>query len=179
MSFLKQEPRKAFELLYKCYGRQFYGFAVKNWKFDEDSAWEVIYSTLEQLVSKLDRYSFESQSDFDRFAFKTFLNFLRQRYRHDSRLQKAEWVSLEDISEGEIETFDIDDDNIKENKSLTRLKLALEQISKNDQELLLLRAQGFSYEEIAGLLSIENNQLKVQYFRAKERLIKRYNEIDL
>jgi RNA polymerase sigma-70 factor (ECF subfamily) len=40
-----------------------------------------------------------------------------------------------------------------------------------DRELLLLKAQNYTYDEIASILSIENNQLKVKHHRAKQKLI--------
>jgi RNA polymerase sigma-70 factor (ECF subfamily) len=59
---------------------------------------------------------------------------------------------------------------------LARLEAALAQLNETEQSLLLLKAQQFSYDEIAQMLGLENNQLKVRHFRAKQRLITLFNQ---
>jgi len=55
---------------------------------------------------------------------------------------------------------------------LKELELALSKLDPLDKELLLLKANEFTYDQIAELLNIENNQLKVKHHRAKQKLIK-------
>ncbi len=57
-------------------------------------------------------------------------------------------------------------------EKLELLTKVLDMLEQSDKDLLLLRAQNFSYEEIAKLLGIENNQLKVKHHRAKGKLLK-------
>src|SRR5262245_62107573 len=76
-----RKDKQGLEALYNLYGQKFYSYAVKRWSLDEDSAWEVVYQTLETLVLKLPGYEFESKLHFDNFLFKVFTNFLRQFYR--------------------------------------------------------------------------------------------------
>ncbi len=199
---LAQAEKSGLDALYRQYGRQFYGYAVSKWQFDEDAAWEIVYQTLETFVLKHEKYTFASQIDFDRFLFKTFLNFLRQRYRHDALRPEAEEFTENDSGQDSEEAddgeaaFESDDDSSThqedaleypelnfntqqepwEQPALTRLKNTLERLSSIERDLLLLRAQNFSYEEIARFLGIENNQLKVQHVRAKQKLIRLYNQ---
>lgn len=201
---LAQADKSGLDALYRQYGRQFYGYAVSKWQFDEDAAWEMVYQTLETFVLKHEKYTFTSQSEFDRFLFKTFLNFLRQRYRHDARHPAFEGLNENEASPDEDEADGNDFDTEFEDKdsptqpqvdvlasgeeifgteqeaweqpALTRLKNALDRLSPTERDLLLLRAQNFSYEEIARFLGVENNQLKVQHVRAKQKLIRLYNQ---
>ena len=59
------------------------------------------------------------------------------------------------------------------------LNHALSQLAPADKDLLLLKAQNYTYDEIAEILGVENNQLKVKHHRAKQKLIKLLNEASL
>ena len=78
---------------------------------------------------------------------------------------------LEYINEGS--------DKKKYNSNLLLLEEALEKLSEEDRDLLLLRGQNFSYNEIAEFLKIENNQLKVKFHRAKKKLLQQIDKIIL
>ena len=62
-----------------------------------------------------------------------------------------------------------------ENSELVRLNQALDDLEQMDKDLLLLRAQNYSYDEIAELLKIDNNQLKVKHHRARKKLLQILN----
>ena len=64
------------------------------------------------------------------------------------------------------------DSEESENSKLKELQVALSKLEPVEKDLLLLKANGFSYEQIADMLNIENNQLKVKHHRAKKKLIK-------
>ena len=57
------------------------------------------------------------------------------------------------------------------------MQKALQQINDLDRELLLLRMNNYSYDEIAEMLGIENNQLKVKFNRAKAKVERKTLEI--
>ena len=46
-----------------------------------------------------------------------------------------------------------------------------------ERELVLLRMSNYSYDEIAKMLGIENNQLKVKFNRAKAKIEKKTLEL--
>jgi RNA polymerase sigma factor (sigma-70 family) len=191
ISLIEKKDRKGWEQLYNLYGRKFYGFAVNNWAFDEDQAWEVVYQTLEAIILKIGSYEIQSQAHFDNLLFKIFINFLRQQYRKLRKSASYELISINELqdtfadeseepSKGEnvSEPFSSDfineylNNSESENPKLKLLENALEKLDKQERDLLLLKANGFSYDQIAEMLKIENNQLKVKHYRAKNKLIK-------
>lgn len=191
IALIDKKDRKGWETLFHIYGRKFYGFAVNNWGFDEDQAWEVVYQTLETIVLKIGQYEIQSQAHFDNLLFKIFVNYLRQQYRKAQRAKAFDLISIDELhssyseesdqsSEGKTkpEPFSGDffadylENGEGDNPDLKRLEQALGKLDKQERELLLLKANGFTYEQIAEMLKIENNQLKVKHHRAKNKLIK-------
>lgn len=177
---------KGWEYLFFRYGQKFYGFAVSNWKFTEDEAWDIVYQTLETIILKIGKYKIESQAHFDNLVYKVFLNFLRQSFRSKKRAQQ----NIQLLRLGEMEAdisadpnefkipFDSDffkeyyDSEEVDNPKLKELELALNKLDPFEKDLLLLKANEFTYDQIAEMLHIENNQLKVKHHRAKQKLFK-------
>ncbi len=188
LEFIKNKDPNGLQELYRSYGRKFYGYAVKKWNLSEDEAWEVVYKTLETLVLKLPNYQFESEAHFNNFLYKVFTNFLRQNFRSQRANQND--IKYININEDPTEDnqglpsnklrFEIDKQTFNEyyqlealeNPKLLLLNVALEKLPVGEKDILLLRAQGFSYEEVAQLLKVNNNQLKVKHHRAKQKLLK-------
>jgi RNA polymerase sigma factor (sigma-70 family) len=190
ISLIEAKDRKGWEELFHAYGRKFYGFAIKNWNFDEDQAWDIVYQTLETIVLKIADYEIQSQAHFDNLLFKIFTNFLRQYYRKIRKPVEYDLLSMEELAS---EYSEADDEPLSQavkesftsdffvdylesgeaaNEKLKFLEEALEKLDKQEKELLLLKANGFTYDQIAAMLHIENNQLKVKHHRAKNKLIK-------
>lgn len=183
---VKKKDRKALELLYERYGKKFYSYSVNRWNLGEDEGWDVVYKTLETLVVKLSNYTFPTQQDFDRFIFRVLINFLRQYYRASQRRARdIEFVDIDGVDSAKtFEKYlsasairDYYETESLDNPILNNLTNALERLDEKDRDLLLLRAQNFSYEEIADLLSIEDAQLKVTHHRAKKKLIEILNSM--
>lgn len=182
----KKDP-KGLEELYNVYGSRFYSYSIQKWNLTEDEAWEVVYKTLETLVLKLSNYKFESKARFEGLLFKVLVNFLRQYYRA-KRSQHEGDIEFVDLNSEEEMPYHISKyihknafaeyykTELVESPALIMLNEALNQLEKSDKELLLLRAQNYSYEEIAVLLKIDNNQLKVKHHRAKQKLLNIINE---
>lgn len=190
---LRQPTSKLLEWLYEQYARRWYSIATVRWGLDADSAWDVIYKTLDTLLAKRTNLPTDPPSYFENYLFKVFINNMRQCLREQARREEtmrlvpmnydpvAESPSdAEDLVELAIshETYQelLSDDDEHAHPMLVRLETALAQLNETDQSLLLLKAQQFSYDEIAEMLSIENNQLKVRHFRAKQRLITLFNQ---
>ncbi len=183
----KKDP-KGLEELYQAYGSRFYAYAVHRWNLTQDEAWEVVYKTLETLVLKLSNYQFQSKALFEGFLFKVLLNFVRQYFRSKRSLHEAE-IDFVDLNSEEELPFHVSKQINKsafsdyyktesvENAELQTLNEALKKLDTIDKDILLLRAQNYSYDEIAALLRIENNQLKVTHHRAKKKLLLMINEI--
>lgn len=179
---------KGLEVLYNAYGSRFYTYCINRWQLTEDEAWEVVYQTLQALVLKMGNYRFESKGLFEGFLFKVLLNFIRQYFRSKraKSLQELEFVDLNNDAEipifisKQVNKLAFADYYITEqveNPDLLALNEALQKLEDTDKDILLLRAQNFSYNEIAELLGIDNNQLKVKHHRAKQKLTNFFNEI--
>jgi RNA polymerase sigma factor (sigma-70 family) len=184
IGLIKSKDRRGIEALYDEYGKKLYSHAIIKWDFSEDEAWEAVYKTLDTLLLKLPSYTIESDLHFNNLIFKIFKNYLRQHLRDKRRKEeKIEFVSIEKFenipADNEMIEFSPDDfaftdyykSEVLETSLFTNLKIALEKLEPSDKELLLLRAQNYSYDEIAVLLNIKNDQLKVKYFRAKKKLV--------
>lgn len=195
LSRIAANDSMAVTLLYERYGRQLYQYAHVQWSLDEDAIWEVIYQTLEQLQLRLPNYQFENQTLFDRLVFKVFLNFLRQRYRKDHQASRLTTVPLLDAYPNEVQP-ELDEERQRvvtdwlidtqseflepaepESPMIGKLQRALDQLEPLERDLLLLRAQEFSYDEIARMLGTANNQLKVKHLRAKKKLVNLINQL--
>lgn len=188
IELLKSKEPTGAEKLYEQYGKSFYAYCIQNWQFSEDEAWEVVYKTLEVLVLKLNNYQLASQEEFDRFIYKVLINFLRQQYRTKKFKEAKEIVyvdfNMENGQQNEFTRYFNEaafsayyNTESGENPALQQLNAILDGFDESDRDLLLLRAQNYTYEEIADLLHIENNQLKVRHHRAKKKLIEQFNQI--
>lgn len=190
LQFISDKAPMGLELLYERYGRPFYKYAVDRWKMGEEDAWELVYKTLETLVLKLSDYEFESQAKFDGFLFKVFANFLRQKHR-EIRTKQLPQLKFFDLEKEFVLPGIVQEALTKqafssyyasetlESPQLKMLKDSLEQLGQTDRDILLLRAQNYSYEEIARMLGIENTQLKVKHHRAKQKLTDILNKMKL
>jgi RNA polymerase sigma factor (sigma-70 family) len=186
---INQDP-KGLEELYETYGKKFYTYCVHNWHLSEDESWEVIYKTLETLILKLSHYEFVSKQHFDNFLYKVLTNFLRQYFRKNRSHpeQEIEYVDLTDSEENSTEITkhinqlsfaDYYRSEFIDSPELLHLNEALDALDPREKDILLLRAQNYTYEEIADFLGIENNQLKVTHHRAKKKLIEKLIEKQL
>lgn len=192
---IRNKDKSGLEALYNQYGQKFYAYAVKKWRLNEDESWEVVYQTLDTLILKLSGYSFESEQHFQNFIFKVFTNYLRQKFRsnRNRQLQSVEEpLNIDSYSElgnadepiNEIPFFE--DNNrpfeeyyttgLIENPKLIALKKVLTELTETERDILLLRAQNYSYDEISTMLKIENKQLKVKHHRTKAKLIQLLNK---
>ncbi|WP_286757173.1 sigma-70 family RNA polymerase sigma factor [Roseivirga sp. UBA838] len=176
IQLVKENPRKGLEKLFEKYSNKLFSYCVSNWDFSEDEGWDLIYSTFETILDSIKGYDFESERHFENFLFKVFKNNLRQLYRKQKALlEHIQFVPLELEGlekEGEKLFGQMHDEDLKvSSPQIELLNHALERLNDSDRELLLLRGQNFSYEQIASFLGIEDNQLKVKAHRAKKKLV--------
>lgn len=183
---IKRKDPASMEMLYENYGRHFYTYCIKKWECDEDSAWEIVYRTLETLVLKLGRYEFISQAKFDGFLFRVLMNYIRKNFC-SVRVKNGLLLEPVDFNEEALpkevdiqltkEAFDryYRDEEI-ENPVILELNEALAQMNTEDRDILLLRAQNYSYEEVGRFLGIDDENLKVKYHRAKKKLVQLMTE---
>lgn len=173
---IRKKDKKALTLLYNRYGKKFYGYAVSRWNVSEDDAWELIYKTLYKIIEVIDKYTFESEEKFNGFIFQVFINNLRNHY-NAAKNKAIETVSLEEKHGSGMQEADTEQDEAKTESPYMRcLKKAMEQIEDWKRILLLMKAQNFSYAEIATYVDKPDEQLKVYYLRAKQVLTDKINQ---
>ncbi len=172
LKLIRKKDKKSVAVLYERYGRKLYGFAVHKWSMSEDEAWDMVYKTLYKIMDVIDKYTFESESKFNGFVYQIFINNLRNYYK-EQKLKKIKTVTLEEkMGIHNIEGREEAPDNIY----MKCLKKILEQFDDWKRVLLLMKAQNFSYEEIAIYVKRPSDQLKVYYSRAKKSLTEKVNE---
>ena len=202
---IKTDSRKALQELYEAYGSKFYNYGITKWRLSEDACWDVIYQTLETVITKLPD-AFESQKHFENWMYKVFINFLRMHFRShrgdkfkilsfdanyaeniedegDNNSELINEIEEDEDQEEIVAEWELDIESLQqyyknesvENPLMSALKEELGKLPAEDKDLLLLRAQNFSYDEIAAFLNIENKQLKVKFLRLKNKLKKKLN----
>ncbi|MEO6452623.1 MAG: sigma-70 family RNA polymerase sigma factor [Ginsengibacter sp.] len=197
ISLFQQDLNKGLSALFEGYGQKLYGFAVTHFHLDEDESYDVLYKTMDTVGKVITRYEFTSENHFANWLFKihknNILQLLRSIKRREENVQvfsfndwkaeakefEEEYVELENFQEviEDISKINPYENSSRNNKVFLAMQKALEQISDVERELLLLRMNNYSYEEIANMLGIENNQLKVKFNRAKAKVEKKTLEL--
>jgi RNA polymerase sigma-70 factor (ECF subfamily) len=197
ISLFQEDLSKGLTALFEGYGQKLYGFAVTHFHLDEDESYDVLYKTMDTVGKVITRYEFTSENHFANWLFKihknNILQLLRSTKRRDGDVQifsftdwkteakelEDEYVELENFQEiiEDISKVNPYENSSGNNKLFLAMQKALEQLSDVERELLLLRMNNYSYEEIANMLGIENNQLKVKFNRAKAKVEKKTLEL--
>ncbi|MES2591203.1 MAG: sigma-70 family RNA polymerase sigma factor [Bacteroidota bacterium] len=174
ISKIKQKDSDGITLLYNRYGKQLYGYSVSKWKLSEDDSWELVYKTLYKVISVIDNYSFENENKFTAFLFKIFINYLRNHYR-DNKDRYLETTELHESHE-KISAERDEQSNEKLSPLMQCLQKALHILEDWQRIVLLMRAQNYSYEDIAKYVSKPTDQLKVYHMRLKKIVTQKTNE---
>ncbi len=197
ISLFQEDLNKGLAALFEGYGQKLYGFAVTHFHIDEDESYDVLYKTMDTVGKVITRYDFTSENHFANWLFKIHKNNILQLLRSKkSRAKNFQVVSFSDwvneVNELEVEDLNLEsfkpvieqlstvdpyESSPKSNKLFFAMQKALEQLEEVERELLLLRMNDYSYEEIAKMLGIENNQLKVKFNRAKAKVQKKTLEL--
>jgi RNA polymerase sigma-70 factor (ECF subfamily) len=197
IALFHQDLKKGLTLLYEEYGRQLYSFSIAHFHLDEDESYDILYKTLEIVGKVITRYEFTSDKHFANWLFKIHKNNILQFIR--TKRSKNYEVFVDSYKNWEEEASELGDDELKlenfksvienistinpyevsssNNQLMKAMQNALQQLSELERELLLLRMCEYSYDEIANMLGIENNQLKVKFIRAKAKVEKKTLEI--
>jgi len=68
------------------------------------------------------------------------------------------------------------DDEVERRENVEEVRAALAALSEKDREALLLKAEGFSYDEIAAALGLATGAVGTTLARARRRLVETYHE---
>ena len=162
----------AFEEIVREYEKTVYNLALRM-SGDQEDALDISQEAFIKVYGSL--RSFRGESKFSvwlyRIVSNTCLDFLRKRSR-----RAEESLSAED-GEGEPQEREIRDERYAPEGMLERklareaLQRGLLALSEEQRKILLLRElQGFSYEEIGRILSLESGTVKSRIFRARKKL---------
>jgi len=66
------------------------------------------------------------------------------------------------------------DEELERGERITQVRAALDTLHERDREALLLKAEGFSYEEIAATLGLARGAIGTTLARARRRLVEAY-----
>lgn len=175
-SKIKEKDSDAIALLYSRYGKKLYGYSISKWKLSEDDSWEIVYKTLYKVIKVIDNYTFENENKFISFLFKIFINYLRNHYR-DNKDKRFETVELMGTHEKIAGDRNAPQENSPRLSPLMACLQKVLQVMEDWQRIILLmRAQDYSYEEIAKYVSRPVGQLKVYHMRLKKVVTEKTNE---
>jgi len=169
---IRKKDKNAVTVLYNRYGKKLYGYAISKWKLDEDEAWELVYKTIYKVLEVVDNYKYADENKFAGFIFTVFSNNLRNLYQKKKN-NPVETVELTGNNEPVLS--DEPDDKPINNIHMNYLQEELQQMEDWKKILLLMRAQDFSYDEIANYVNRPAEQLKVYYMRLKKQLTEKIN----
>ena len=186
---LRKDRDKGIEILYEKYGTKLYGYGLKSWNLDEDTAWELVYQTLYKVLEKIDDYEFDSEKKFGSFLFTVFCNLLRRNYRDTKK--REEKLSFATFNESNFEesrqgpglgaerqvqnalvekALDSFREEGGESFYMKCLQAALDELEDWQRILVLMRAQDMPYTQIADFIHKPAGQLKVYHQRARKKL---------
>ena len=104
------------------------------------------------------------------WLFAVALNLVREdgrrSVRHGRRLQLLKAESPESAP--------MPDNEYDRQERVTAVRTALSQLSERDREVLLLKAEGFNYDEIAATLGLAKGAIGTTLARARRRLVEAY-----
>ncbi len=105
------------------------------------------------------------------WLFAVALNLVRDDGRRAVRQERK--LALLKGEQGEA-SAPAADDEVERGERIEAVRAALAQLSENDREALLLKAEGFNYDEIASALGLAKGAIGTTLARARRRLVEAY-----
>ncbi|QJW88110.1 sigma-70 family RNA polymerase sigma factor [Spirosoma taeanense] len=168
--YIETQKNAYFEKLYERYCDKVYRKCLSFTK-DPMRAEDLAHDIFLKLVVKLS--SFKQQAKFSTWLYSITYNHcldhVRSPHRHQEFYVSEEWDRL-DLS---------DDDGLAEIEEMeaTRLQQALQQLTADEQTLLLMKYQDdISLKEIASLTNTTESAVKMRLKRSRDKLRKYYLE---
>lgn len=170
---IRKKKKKGLELFYTRYGKKLLAYAIDRWNADEDTSWELIYKTYDNIAKNIKKTSFASEEKFASYVLVTFLNLLRNHFRDTAK--HVQVVNEESIDGFESATEEDEGELQLESVDMTLLRAELDLLEDWERMLLLMRAQQMSYSEIAKFVDKPADQLRVYYQRLKKKVMQNIN----
>ena len=103
------------------------------------------------------------------WLFTVAMNLVRDRARKTERRQRL-LSGAPPLVTGTI----LPDDHVEQNERILAVRTALQKLSDRDRQLLLMREEGFKYEEIAGVIGVAPASVGTLIARALRRFVDVY-----
>jgi RNA polymerase sigma-70 factor (ECF subfamily) len=104
------------------------------------------------------------------WLFAVALNLVREDARKASRQGRR----LELYRAEQPESEEAPDESLDREERIAQVRTALDTLTERDREALLLKAEGFSYDEIAATLGLARGAIGTTLARARRRLVEAY-----
>jgi RNA polymerase sigma-70 factor (ECF subfamily) len=104
------------------------------------------------------------------WLFAVALNLVREEGRREVRQQRR----LVLYKAEQPAAFEAPDDALDREDRQALVRAALDQLSSRDRDALLLKAEGFSYDEIAATLGLARGAVGTTLSRARQKLVEAY-----
>ncbi|PID95611.1 MAG: RNA polymerase subunit sigma-24 [Bacteroidetes bacterium] len=140
------------------YSDGLYRFILKNMR-SEDHAHDVVQESYVKLWKKHEKVEYEKAKS---YLFTTAYHVMIDFFRKEKRISFVEQFNESDLTSYHHQPY-VDVDKM--------INLALEKIPHVQKSALLLRDyEGYSYEEIGEILSLNESQVKVYIYRARKAM---------
>lgn len=107
------------------------------------------------------------------WLFAVALNLVRE----DARKELRQGRRLQ-LLKNDLEPAPAPDETLERNDQAARVRAALAQLNERDREALLLKVEGFNYDEIAETLGLAKGAIGTTLARARRRLVDAYHEME-
>lgn len=104
------------------------------------------------------------------WLFAVALNLVREEGRREVRQQRR----LVLYKAEQPAAFEAPDDAMERGDRQVLVRAALDQLSARDRDALLLKAEGFSYDDIAATLGLARGAVGTTLSRARQKLVEAY-----
>ena len=107
------------------------------------------------------------------WLFAVALNLVRE----DARKGIRQGRRLQ-LLKNEVEPHPAPDEALERGEQVARVRAALDQLADRDREALLLKAEGFNYDEIAETMGLAKGAVGTTLARARRRLAAVYHDLE-
>lgn len=108
------------------------------------------------------------------WLFAVALNLVRE----DGRRAVRQGRRLELLKAESPQSTDAPDEVFERNERTAQVRQALDRLTERDREVLLLKAEGFDYDEIAATTGLAKGAIGTTLARARRRLVEAYRALD-
>ncbi|HEX5386505.1 MAG TPA: sigma-70 family RNA polymerase sigma factor [Gemmatimonadales bacterium] len=109
------------------------------------------------------------------WLFAVALNLVREDGRRSVRQGRRLQLLKAELDDRPVPPPDVE---LERRETAARVRTALGRLTERDREALLLRAEGFGYDEIAETLGLARGAVGTTLARARRRLVEAYHETE-